>query len=509
MPRVASRFLAGVGNTSHALWAWLTTPFVLAAVIMFGVGLLLLVIGVAWVGALWGEGMSRAVSEAGVGLIAAGVVTFVAEPLAHRRLDEAVRKMQSEHEDAMLEARMTPAVYHEFRSSIVDQHFRRTGFSFHVRLVSPIPEQESIPERAGYIQKLQRTTYYVFNLERGRMPYVLHAFEELYNRFTFLHGSRITWVEVVQLNTDHIDRKKLPHVTADVLKDCTIERRLFHADESRLSKTMTREDLDTHPTAIAFKKNLPIGGHTWLRITTESTSFLAERGSTPLVMTTASDGMTLTVVCPPSLHVETDALCTVDAGFPYERGHSYEATPAAHTKVWSVTGGLLPMQGLELMWYPITDKEKYLVRRVWYHGWTKRRFDLIPKYVSEDYSIRETGTTMQPHVGAAALVELISAYHHAFAGLEFIIDDQVVDGDRVETTWHVTGRHMGEFRGIAPTGKDLGGLLRGRTESKVDVLNDVLLWDVVHWNYSSLLDLLRASGNGVASTPGGAVLPEG
>jgi steroid delta-isomerase-like uncharacterized protein len=62
-------------------------------------------------------------------------------------------------------------------------------------------------------------------------------------------------------------------------------------------------------------------------------------------------------------------------------------------------------------------------------------------------------------------------FHRAFPDFHTTIEDQIAEGDRVVTRWRMRGTHEGEFRGIAPTGKELDvtgiGIFRFSPEGKV------------------------------------------
>jgi steroid delta-isomerase-like uncharacterized protein len=59
-----------------------------------------------------------------------------------------------------------------------------------------------------------------------------------------------------------------------------------------------------------------------------------------------------------------------------------------------------------------------------------------------------------PHAdeGSGGAKKTIQMYREAFPDLEFTIEDQLAEGDKVATRWTATGTHQGEVMGIAPTG---------------------------------------------------------
>lgn len=50
------------------------------------------------------------------------------------------------------------------------------------------------------------------------------------------------------------------------------------------------------------------------------------------------------------------------------------------------------------------------------------------------------------------VTELMSKFHGAFGQLHYIVDDRVIQEDKVAVRWTATGVHLGEFFGVAPTG---------------------------------------------------------
>ena len=57
--------------------------------------------------------------------------------------------------------------------------------------------------------------------------------------------------------------------------------------------------------------------------------------------------------------------------------------------------------------------------------------------------------------GPEDVKRFMGEFRSAFPDFHSTIEDQIAEGDRVVTRWRMRGTHQGEFRGIAPTGKEL------------------------------------------------------
>ena len=79
--------------------------------------------------------------------------------------------------------------------------------------------------------------------------------------------------------------------------------------------------------------------------------------------------------------------------------------------------------------------------------------DLADKVVAEDYVNHNAipGQTL----GLAGYKEAISALRTSVPDIQYTIDDQIAEGDKVLTRYRATGTHQGEFLGVAASGKTL------------------------------------------------------
>jgi steroid delta-isomerase-like uncharacterized protein len=87
-------------------------------------------------------------------------------------------------------------------------------------------------------------------------------------------------------------------------------------------------------------------------------------------------------------------------------------------------------------------------------------------------------------------------FRAAFPDLEFILEDQIAEGDKVVARWTVRATHQGEVMGIPPTGKRV-------TVTGIDIVRFAGGKMVESWNLWDTLGLLQQLG--VMPTPGQAV----
>jgi serine phosphatase RsbU (regulator of sigma subunit) len=106
---------------------------------------------------------------------------------------------------------------------------------------------------------------------------------------------------------------------------------------------------------------------------------------------------------------------------------------------------------------------------------------IFDRYLSHqpDGSVLERG----PEDVKRFQAELRSAFH----GLHATVEDQIAEGDKVVTRWRMRGTHLGEFRGMAPTGEEMEingiGIFRFSSEGKV----------VESWDSYDQLGIMRQS----------------
>jgi steroid delta-isomerase-like uncharacterized protein len=105
---------------------------------------------------------------------------------------------------------------------------------------------------------------------------------------------------------------------------------------------------------------------------------------------------------------------------------------------------------------------KALVRRWIELAWNRGDVSLLDQLHAPGFRDRTGNPGATPDT--AGLKQVIRSVRAAFPDAVFTIDDLVAEDNRVAARWTMRGTHMGEFNGIAATGRPLTlpgfGLLR-------------------------------------------------
>jgi steroid delta-isomerase-like uncharacterized protein len=96
-----------------------------------------------------------------------------------------------------------------------------------------------------------------------------------------------------------------------------------------------------------------------------------------------------------------------------------------------------------------TETNKAIVQRYFEELLNRGNFAVAADFISTDYVNRGE----PPRGGAAGYAQRVGLMRTAFPDLHITFDDIIAEGELVayHTTW--SGTHLGEFRGIPPTGK--------------------------------------------------------
>lgn len=130
------------------------------------------------------------------------------------------------------------------------------------------------------------------------------------------------------------------------------------------------------------------------------------------------------------------------------------------------------------------NKEK--VRRLYEEAYGEGKIEVVDEVLHSDFVCYDTNSESGEIRGAETIKREIEYFRNA--GLTFIVEDQIAEGDKVVTRWTATGTHQGEFFGVGPTGKriEMTGISIERFDERGKLVEE--------WPEYNLLGVLRQLG---------------
>jgi steroid delta-isomerase-like uncharacterized protein len=132
------------------------------------------------------------------------------------------------------------------------------------------------------------------------------------------------------------------------------------------------------------------------------------------------------------------------------------------------------------------EENKAIFRRYIEEVWNQGNLEVVDEIFDRYISHQPDGPTLER--GPEDVKRFVSEFRTAFPDFRISIDDQIAEGDKVVVHATIRGTHEREFRGMAPTGKEIEergfSVFRFSEEGKV-----VESWD----SYYSQLGLMRQS----------------
>jgi len=132
-----------------------------------------------------------------------------------------------------------------------------------------------------------------------------------------------------------------------------------------------------------------------------------------------------------------------------------------------------------------TEENKAIVRRLFEELWNQGKLDVAGEIFANDYIFH--GPVAGEVRGPEGFKQFVSMYLTSYPDLQFAIEDQIAEGDKVVTRWTATGTHKGELMGISPTSvrMTVTGIVIGR------IAGDKIVEDWADWD---ALGMLRQLG---------------
>jgi steroid delta-isomerase-like uncharacterized protein len=109
----------------------------------------------------------------------------------------------------------------------------------------------------------------------------------------------------------------------------------------------------------------------------------------------------------------------------------------------------------------LTEQNKALERRI-FAEMNKGNWAIVDELFAADYVYRTFGGVELR--GREAFKQFLIGFDTAFPGFHMGIEDMIAEGDKVVTRTTISGTHKGDFRGLAPTGRQISlmGILIAR-----------------------------------------------
>jgi len=131
------------------------------------------------------------------------------------------------------------------------------------------------------------------------------------------------------------------------------------------------------------------------------------------------------------------------------------------------------------------EENKAIFRRYVEEVTNQGKLDLADEIFDKYLAHQPDGSTLQR--GPEHVKRFTGEFRSAFSDFHCDIEDQIAEGDKVMTRWRMRGIHQGEFRGMAPTNREMElngiGIFRFSSEGKV----------VESWDSYDQLSLMRQS----------------
>ncbi|MPZ87206.1 MAG: ester cyclase [Nitriliruptorales bacterium] len=102
----------------------------------------------------------------------------------------------------------------------------------------------------------------------------------------------------------------------------------------------------------------------------------------------------------------------------------------------------------------MAEQIKTLVRRLVEEVWNRGDYAVVDELVGDDYLGHPSEVR-----GTEGYKQFFMALRGAFPDIEFTIQDQIAEGDKVVVRWTARGTHDGDYFGIPPTGR--AGVITG------------------------------------------------
>ena len=101
----------------------------------------------------------------------------------------------------------------------------------------------------------------------------------------------------------------------------------------------------------------------------------------------------------------------------------------------------------------LNEANKTVSRRFFEEVFSRGRLNLLDEIIAKDHVNSGPGSIPGLPNGPEGTKQLLTVYRNAFPDVDFTINEQIAEGDKVVTRWTAKGTHKGELMGTPATGK--------------------------------------------------------
>ena len=131
------------------------------------------------------------------------------------------------------------------------------------------------------------------------------------------------------------------------------------------------------------------------------------------------------------------------------------------------------------------EQNKAIVRHFVEEAQSHGRLSAVDEYLAQEFVDHNAPAGLP--IDREGVKMQLTMLRTAFPDMQAVIHDQVAEGDKVVTRKSLRGAHLGDFLGIAPTGKAV-------SLEVIDILRIVDGKILEHWNTVDLLGVLYQLG---------------
>lgn len=130
------------------------------------------------------------------------------------------------------------------------------------------------------------------------------------------------------------------------------------------------------------------------------------------------------------------------------------------------------------------DLNKKIVRHYLEELWNQRNYAIIDELFSENVT---SHLLSAPSHGREEIKENVKKTLIAFPDAHLTVQKLTAENDKVVVTWKLTGKHLGEYRGIPPTGNPV--TIEGITAINLEDGQVVEIWPKIENLFSFMQQL--------------------